>query len=73
MAEHHIILDADGFPEITGMRYNGYRWVAEDSLDTERAMLAHQQPGLDMFGGSGIRKPRRFEPRKPKSRRRGGF
>lgn len=73
MAEHHIVLNADGFPEIKGMRYNGYRWVAENSLDFERAAIAQQQPGVDMFGGSGIRRPRRPQPPKPKTRRRGGF
>lgn len=61
-------------PEMTGLRYNGQRWVDETRPDNPMlVMVPHKQPGLDMFGGSGIRKPPRPKPQKPKSRRRGGF
>lgn len=74
MSEHHVVLNAEGYPEIKGMRYNGYRWVAEDSFDTTRAIVAPPAaPGRDMFGGTGERKPPRLKPAKRKTRRRGGF
>lgn len=59
--------------ERDGMRYNGHRWV--DATRPDRPMLPiirHEQPGKDMFGGSGERKPPRQKPKR-KSRRRGGF
>lgn len=74
MSGHHLVLDDDGFPRVEGMRYNGFRWVSEDSLDTNRAVVAPPSgPGLDMFGGTGQRKPPRPKVKMRKTRRRGRF
>lgn len=61
-------------PDMPGMRYDGSRWVDEEKEDRPFVPIIRQeQPGLDMFGGTGERKPPRLKSRKPKTRRRGGF
>lgn len=67
-----VELNPKRHPQIAGMRYDGQRWV--DDTRPDRPMLPvvpQEEPGKDMFGGSGIRKPPRKIPGKIKSRRRG--
>jgi len=51
-------LNLHGFAEMHGMRHNGHRWVEVRNLDTIRAVIpAPAGDDLDMFGGSGQRRP----------------
>ncbi|WP_134100465.1 hypothetical protein [Neorhizobium sp. R1-B] len=66
-----IVLNSACFPQINGMRFNGHRWVAADSLDSVRAAVP-KDPS-EYFVGVAQRRPPSPLPEKPKSRRRGGF
>ncbi len=58
-------------PDMPGMRYNGYQWVHELSEDRPFVPIIRQeQPGKDMFGGTGKRTPPRAKKIR-KTRRRG--
>lgn len=73
MAEHEPFLpNCHLFPVVDGMRYDGQRWVDAERPDRPLVPVLPKPvgPGLDMFGGSGIRKPPRKQPKKPKTRRR---
>lgn len=62
----------EGIPNIPGMRHDGKRWVDETRSDRPMLMiLPQEEPGKDIFGGSGIRKPPRGDLRPSKTRRRG--
>ncbi|MDQ1198821.1 hypothetical protein [Agrobacterium sp. SORGH_AS 787] len=66
-----IVLDPLRHPSVAGMRYNGYCWVDELSEDRPFVPIIRQeQPGQDMFGGSGKRTPPRAK-KVLKTRRRG--
>ncbi len=66
-----IVIDSAGFPEINGVRFNGHRWVAENSLGSVRAAVPKDPP--EYFVGVARRRLPSSLPEKPKSRRRGGF
>ncbi|EKJ94376.1 hypothetical protein C241_19457 [Bradyrhizobium lupini HPC(L)] len=69
---HILEMRARLFPELAGMRYNGYRWVDAEHPDPGLVPVI-APPKLEMFVGVGNRKPPRPQPKKPKKRRRGGF
>lgn len=60
------------FPELTGLRHNGHRWVDAEHPDPALVPVI-APPKLEMFVGVGNRKAPRLQPKKPKKRRRGGF
>lgn len=65
--------NSDLFPPVEGLRHDGKRWVDAERPDRPFVSVLPNPvgPGLDMFGGSGIRKPPRKQPTRQKTRRRG--
>lgn len=58
-------------PDMPGMRHDGNRWVDERSEDRPFVPIIRQeQPGKDMWGGTGKRTPPRAK-KVLKTRRRG--
>ncbi|AYM62925.1 hypothetical protein G6L68_10250 [Agrobacterium fabrum] len=69
---HVLEMRARLFPELAGLRYNGYRWV--DAEHPEPGLVpVIAPPKLEMFVGVSNRKPPRPQAKKTKKRRRGGF
>jgi hypothetical protein len=71
MPDDDIYLGVKHHPQLNGLRHDGKRWV--DATRPDRPLLEimpKTDPGQDIFGGSGLRKPARSKAKKPKSRRR---